>query len=151
MRVAWYRFRVTFRRRWGGLLAIVVLIALLGGLAIGALAGARRTQSSYPAFLASTNASDVGIGNAVYDDAATPPSTPATVAKIRRLRYVKQVGDDTGVDPNIVPLVPLHMKIPPGAKPPVLSGSLDGEWSTLGPRHAHERATRRSASTPTRW
>ena len=66
MRVAWYRFRATFARRWGGLLAIVVLIALLGGLAMGAVAGARRTQSSFPAYLARTNASDLAIVNAFY-------------------------------------------------------------------------------------
>jgi len=58
-RVAWYRFRATFGRRWGGLLAIVLLVGLIGGLAMGAVAGARRTQSSFPAFLRSTNPSDL--------------------------------------------------------------------------------------------
>ena len=53
-RVAGYRFRATFARRWGGYLTVVLLVGLLGGLAMGAVAGARRTQSSYPAFLAST-------------------------------------------------------------------------------------------------
>src|SRR3954466_6247248 len=59
VRVARYRFRATFGRRWGGLLAIVVLIALAGGLAMGAVAGARRTQSSFPNYLKSTNPSDL--------------------------------------------------------------------------------------------
>jgi hypothetical protein len=61
LRVAGYRFRATFGRRWGGYLTVVLLIGLLGGLAIGAVAGARRTQSAYPAFLASTNPSDLII------------------------------------------------------------------------------------------
>ena len=61
LRVAWYRFRATFGRRWSGLLALVLLIGLVGGLALGVLAGARRTQSSYPAFLKSTNPSDLGM------------------------------------------------------------------------------------------
>ena len=61
LRVAWYRFRATFGRRWGGYLAIVVLVGLVGGLAMGAIAGARRTQSSYPTFLASTNPSDLTV------------------------------------------------------------------------------------------
>jgi hypothetical protein len=60
-RVAWYRFSATIKRRWGGYLSIVVLIGLTGGLAMGSLAAARRTQSSYQTFLASTNPSDLGI------------------------------------------------------------------------------------------
>ena len=59
--VAWYRFRATFRRRWPGYLAIVLLIGLVGGLAMASIAGARRTQSSYPTFLASTNPSDLTV------------------------------------------------------------------------------------------
>src|SRR5271155_120601 len=59
--VAWYRFGATFRRRWGGYLAIVLLIGLLGGIAMGSIAAARRTQSSYATFLASTNPSDLSL------------------------------------------------------------------------------------------
>jgi hypothetical protein len=57
--VAWYRFQTTFRRRWGGYLSIVLLLGLVGGLAMGSIAGARRTQSSYPTFLAGTDPSDL--------------------------------------------------------------------------------------------
>ena len=57
--VAWYRFRATFRRRWLGNLAIVLLIGLVGGVAMGSIAGARRTQSTFPAYLAATDASDL--------------------------------------------------------------------------------------------
>ena len=56
-----YRFRATFRQRWTGYLTLVVLIGLVGGVAMAAVAGARRTQSSFPAYLASTNPSDVGM------------------------------------------------------------------------------------------
>ena len=59
MAVAWYRFTATFGRRWGGYLAIVLLIGMIGGIAMASVAAARRTQSSYPAFLASTNPSDL--------------------------------------------------------------------------------------------
>ena len=58
-RVAWYRFRATFLRRWPGYLALAVLIGLAGGVALASLIGARRTESSYPQFLASTNPSDL--------------------------------------------------------------------------------------------
>jgi hypothetical protein len=131
VRVVWYRFRSTFARRRGGLFAIMLLIALLGGLAMGAVAGARRTQSSFPAYLKHTNGSDLAILNATYGLTGNTAYDAGIVAKIAGLPFVKQIGDDTGVDPNIVPLVPLDMHIAPGEKPPVLSGSLDGEYSTL--------------------
>jgi hypothetical protein len=60
-RVAWYRFGATFGRRRAGYLTVVLLVALLGGLAMGAIAGARRTQSFFPAFLAHTNPSDLQV------------------------------------------------------------------------------------------
>ena len=64
--LAWYRFRVTFRRRWPDYLAIVLLIALMGGPGMGAIAAARRTQSSFSLFLAHTNPSDLSVGTALY-------------------------------------------------------------------------------------
>ena len=52
--MVWYRSRITFARRRGAYLGLVVLIGLIGGIAMGSIAAARRTQSLYPAFLAST-------------------------------------------------------------------------------------------------
>lgn len=80
LRVAWYRFRVTLGRRWGGYLSVVVLIGLMGGLAMGAVAAARRTQSSFPAFLASTNPSDMSVFTG-----------PVPVNVLARLPHVKRV------------------------------------------------------------
>ncbi|MDX6234898.1 MAG: putative transport system permease protein, partial [Nocardioidaceae bacterium] len=67
---------VGLTRHWGGLsltrnrrelLAVIVLLGLLGGVALGALAGARRTQSSYPRFLRASNASTMAIDPGPYD------------------------------------------------------------------------------------
>jgi FtsX-like permease family len=85
--VAWYRFRATFRRRWPGYLSIVLLIGLVGGLAMESLVAARRTESSYPTFLARTNPSDLLV----------QPTTKLTcasgfVGQIARLPHVKRVG-----------------------------------------------------------
>ena len=70
--VVWFRFRATFGRRWGGYLAVVLIIGSVGGLAMGVVAGARRTQSSYPAFLRSTNPSDLSM-------VGLPPSANGTL------------------------------------------------------------------------
>ncbi len=60
-RLAWYRFSTTARRRWGAYLGLVLIIGLVGGAGMGALAAARRTASSYTTFLASTNPSDLTL------------------------------------------------------------------------------------------
>ena len=82
-RLAWYRFRVTFRRRWGGYLALAVLIGLVGGVAMGSMVAARRTDSSYPRFLASTNPSDL-----VVQPFTSPAYSPGFVRQLARLPHV---------------------------------------------------------------
>ena len=82
-RLAWYRFRVTFRRRWGGYLALAVLIGLVGGVAMGSVVAARRTDSSYPKFLASTNPSDL-----VVQPFTAPSYSPGFVRQLARLPHV---------------------------------------------------------------
>ena len=59
--VAWYRFRATLHRRWGGYLTVVLLVGLVGGVAMGAEGAARRTQSAFPTVLAATDASDLDV------------------------------------------------------------------------------------------
>jgi ABC-type lipoprotein release transport system permease subunit len=66
LRVSGYRFRATFRRRWGAYLSLVLLIGLVGGVAMGAIAAARRTQGSFATYLASTNPSNLSLGTALY-------------------------------------------------------------------------------------
>jgi hypothetical protein len=57
--VSWYHFRARFHQRWSGYLTVALLIGLVGGVAIGAVAAARRTQSAFPAYLAASHASDL--------------------------------------------------------------------------------------------
>lgn len=61
MRVAWYRFRGTFARQWSGYLSVILLVGVIGGLGMASIAGARRTQSSFPTFLASTDPSQLSF------------------------------------------------------------------------------------------
>jgi hypothetical protein len=59
--IAWYFLRTNFARRWSSYLVITLLIGLVGGLSIGSIAAARRTDSSFNVFLKSTNPSDLSV------------------------------------------------------------------------------------------
>jgi FtsX-like permease family len=83
LRVAAYRFPATFGRRWGGYLALVLLIGLVGGVAMGSVVAARRTDSSYPNFLAGTNPSDL-----VVQPFTAPSYSPRFVRQLTRLPHV---------------------------------------------------------------
>ena len=99
LRVAGYRFRITFGRRWSAYLSLVLLIGLIGGLAMGALAAARRTESSFPTFLASTNPSDLSLGTALYNPALgyTTGYDGPLVARIAHLPHVRRAESFTDV------------------------------------------------------
>jgi FtsX-like permease family len=103
LRVAWYRLRAGFGRRRGGYLALVLLVGLVGGVAMGAVAAARRTQSSFSTYLASTNPSNLSVS--VYGGfngtSAVSYSASAT-RKIAHLPGVKHV--EAAISLNAVPL-----------------------------------------------
>jgi predicted secreted protein len=100
MRLAWYRFRTTLSHRPGGYLAIVVLVGLVGGLALGSIAAARRTASSPAVYFASSDLSDLfgasGVLNPTLD--LNSGYDPTLVREISRLPYVKQVQTQAGID-----------------------------------------------------
>ena len=99
VRVWRYRFRATFGRRWGAYLSLVLLIGLIGGLAMGALAAARRTESSCPTFLASTNPSNLSFGTALWNPflGYTDGYNGTLIAKISRMPDVRQVASYAGM------------------------------------------------------
>jgi hypothetical protein len=98
LRVAWYRLRATFRRRWGGYLALALLIGLIGGVAMAAMTAARRTDASYPTFLASTNLSDLLVVPQANSYA------PGLVKGLAALPHVRSV--EAGDQFNAVTLTP---------------------------------------------
>ena len=119
-RVARYRFRATWGRRRGGYLALVLLIGLLGGIAMGSLAAARRTQSSFATFLASTNPSDLSL----------TVQGPNLAGKLDRLPGVRRVATAL-LTLNAFPLTRRGASIIPrafatGQAVPI--GSIDGEY-----------------------
>ena len=92
LRIAWYRFRVDFRHRRASYLAIVLLVGLVGGVAMGALVAARRTQSSFTTYLASTNPSNFNVSVfGGFNNGAGASYSAAATKEIAALPGVKHV------------------------------------------------------------
>lgn len=99
--VALYRLPATLRRQGAGYLTIVLLVGLLGGVALASIAGARRTQSSYPTFLASTDPSDMTVSTGSANSEPSSGSSALT-SQIAHLAGVERVRDL--VAPTVIPL-----------------------------------------------
>ncbi|HVB71606.1 MAG TPA: FtsX-like permease family protein [Acidimicrobiales bacterium] len=99
--VAWYRFRATWRHRWTGYLGIVLVAGLIGGVAMAAVAGARRTQSSFSVFLAATHPSDLAVLTGLFHP---EPSgyDPGLISRIAHLPYVERVRSQAGYAVSLV-------------------------------------------------
>ncbi|HVB71245.1 MAG TPA: FtsX-like permease family protein [Acidimicrobiales bacterium] len=100
LHVTWYRYRATFARQLSAYLAVVLLIGLLGGVAMASVAAARRTQSSYPIFLAGTDASTLTMS--VFHTAGIGGPGQNIAPAIRRLPDVSHVV--SALIPKIAPL-----------------------------------------------
>jgi len=108
-------------------MAVVLLVGLLGGLAMGAVAGARRTQSSYPTLLAITNSSDLAALTGVYNPALGMNNgyDPALIRTISHLPYVKDVKSQAQV--NLLALRPDGSPVL-ASEGVAMNGSVDGEF-----------------------
>src|SRR5580765_3199629 len=81
--VARYRLRGVLRRGRAGYLAIVLIIGLIGGVAMGSVAAARRTQSVFPRILAASNPSDLDVDAGSY--------SPLMLRRVATMRHVTVV------------------------------------------------------------
>jgi hypothetical protein len=99
LRVAWYRSRATFGRRLGGYLGVILLTGLVGGLAMASVAGARRTESSFPTYLASTNPSDLDLITG-----PVPVSTFARLPGVKRVESATFFQNAVLLGPNGAPI-----------------------------------------------
>jgi hypothetical protein len=116
-------------------LNVVILIGVVGGLALASIAGARRTESSFPAYVASTNPSTVGLISA-YDDPGLGINNgynPRLSAKIARLPYVRRSTTTIIFDGNmnISAIKGVHPHVLAGESPATFVGSLNGEFSSV--------------------
>ena len=101
LRVSWYRFRVTVGRRWGGYLALILLVGLVGGVAMGSIAAARRTQSSFPTFLESVHPAELQGPLSYYQPGGGPAGAgydPSLIRTIARQPHVSQVEVAVGLN-----------------------------------------------------
>jgi hypothetical protein len=134
--LAAYRFRTTLARRWTGYLTIVVLVGLVGGVAMGAIAAARRTQAAFPVFLASTNPSNLGLVTSNWQS-GQPNAAGYSLAGARlvgRLPLVSHVADSENLNGQPLTRNGKQIENPPAAAALGIStlnnyGSLDGEFT----------------------
>ena len=126
--VGWYRFRTTFGRNRAGYLTIVVLVALLGGLAFGSIAAARRTQSSFTTYLASTDPGNLNGVTSFFGPQSGAGYDPARERVLAHLAHVEKIGTIVGL--NILPLGPAGApENVPGVQPQggLQYGSVNGD------------------------
>jgi hypothetical protein len=124
-KVSGYRFRATLNHRWTSYVSLVLFIAVLGGVAIGTFAGARRTESSFSTLLQTRNPSQLYAAIQVYNPQArfSTGYSASAVEKVRRLPHVAKV--ETIVGLNAFPLGP-HGQSVPGDSGFSPDGSVDG-------------------------
>jgi ABC-type lipoprotein release transport system permease subunit len=97
-----YRARADLRARWRATLSLTLLVGLAGAVSIAAFAGARRTQSAYPRFLAASHADDVssntgapGVGFDYHYDAKAAISFPEVErARIDSIFFIEGRADN---------------------------------------------------------
>jgi len=82
------------RARWRSFLGGIVVFALLGGVSLAAVAGARRTASAYPRFLQTSGAPTMVFDAGSYD--------PVVEAAVRALPEVSDAASYVGF--NLAPL-----------------------------------------------
>jgi hypothetical protein len=116
-------------------LSIVLLIGLVGGVAMAAIAGARRTESSFYTYVASTNPSTVELIT-MYADPELGLKTgyvSSLATKVAHLRFVTRAATAIIFDGNIdlSSVTGLHPHSDAGESPPTILGSADGEFTSM--------------------
>jgi hypothetical protein len=113
---AFYYWRAARRRARRRTVVVALVCGLLGTVALGALAGARRTDSAYGRYLASINSSDVYVN--------VPGPSLVVVRQIERLPGVLSGAAQLGLGANPV----VHGRVDDSFLTDALAGSLDGEY-----------------------
>ena len=94
MNVVRFWFGTTLRARARAYVGVTVLLALLGGLSLAAVAGARRTASAYPRFREAGRALDVQFFHTGGPEEAR--RLPGVTGSATYFSFVAGMVDDTG-------------------------------------------------------
>ncbi|HUL27293.1 MAG TPA: ABC transporter permease [Streptosporangiaceae bacterium] len=115
MRTAFYYWRATRRRSRRQVLVVALICGLLGTVALGALAGARRTDTAYGRYLRAINSSDVFVN--------VPGPVLPVIRQVERLPGVASGAATVGLNANPV----VNGKVNDAFLTNGLTGSLDGD------------------------
>ena len=115
-----YHVRACLGARWRSYIGGIVVFALLGGVSLAAVAGARRTASAYGRFLGVSNAPTMVFNAGGYD--------PAQDEAVRRLPQVAATATYVGM--NVAPLDARGRPMESAQDVEVL-GSVDGRFFRL--------------------
>ena len=99
MTAVWMRLRSELRSDWRAWLGLALLIALAGGVALAAVAGARRTTSAYPRLVAWSRAPDLETGE--FPDGVDPVAEMRKIVRLPSVLASARV--DTVVDGFVMP------------------------------------------------
>ena len=101
---AWYRLKATRRSESSYLLTVLLLVAALGGLSMGAIAAARSTESSYSDYVAASHVPQLFVLDGVINPAIGLNSAynPALLHALAHLPHVVHVASE--VELNMGPL-----------------------------------------------
>jgi hypothetical protein len=116
MNAALYYWRATRRRSWRRVVVVALICGLLGTVALGALAGARRTDTAYGRYLASINSSDVVVN--------IPGPDLAAIRQVEHLPGVVSGRAWLGLAGEPV----VHGRVDDSFPADGFAGSLDGEY-----------------------
>jgi hypothetical protein len=115
---ALFWWRATRAQTWRSTVLVVVVCAILGAVSLGALAGARRTESAYGRYLASSNASDAMVN--------IPSPQTSLIATVSHQPGVASAAAWLGLDANPV----VHGRVDDAFQTDNLAGSVHGEFFT---------------------
>lgn len=120
-----YRLRSILRERWTDYLLLTLLIAVVGGVAMGSAVAGRRTQSAYSSFLSHDDASTLTMSTyGLFGGVSANNFSPQLEQRIRRLPQVSQV--EAWIETYVVPIAADGAPIPAGLSGVVVSGPVDG-------------------------
>ena len=85
MSAIWMRARSELRGRWRAVTALILIVGVAAGVVMTAAAGARRTESAYPRFVAWANPPDAGFNVAIATVSCRGTSTSRTIVRTRSI------------------------------------------------------------------